>query len=450
MKTVLFYLLTIACAHGQFSGERETPAESTAGTVSGLDELVSAAVSDPEKFCRTRRYKDLIALIRENPSARPAPADPGSPAAPAGGFVSSLVKFVRTLSSDKPAACAAGCDAASLAFRQLKDAGAGADLYGHLARLGCNAATDSLYYVNHYLKYDVPVERLLKVNYYSKHHDERKSYAERLEQALEKYGSTSRLTDLMHRIGDVYYSLKEFRRMRAWYVKVLERDPDRERNTPAGYRLGVAARHIRRQNLAFTVYGLYVVLALFLAFRIVRGGPCDARFCLKRAAVLSAVYLAVLVLILYVDGRIFHAKVKDIVGAPGTREFIVEPAVPLGFLQIDFTLLADAFATGLVPLLYVLAVLSLARPGSRTGLCCAAVVLACTLWTHFALRNIYSEFLETDGTFAGARFLFPGELEELLVESPEKVLKANPDLLNSDNTDLKLFLKEKYPDGLEK
>ena len=51
---------------------------------------------------------------------------------------------------------------------------------------------------------------------------------------------------------------------------------------------------------------------------------------------------------------------------------------------------------------------------------------------------------------AGARFLFPGELEELLVESPGKVLKANPDLLNSDNTDLKLFLKEKYPDGLKK
>jgi len=47
-----------------------------------------------------------------------------------------------------------------------------------------------------------------------------------------------------------------------------------------------------------------------------------------------------------------------------------------------------------------------------------------------------------------SRVIFSGELEELLLKDPQKILRANPNLLKTKNSDIPLFIKTHFPNGL--
>jgi tetratricopeptide (TPR) repeat protein len=425
-----------------------------------IDTLFVSALKNPEQFCRTRMYKKLVSFYIEHPTIVSGQITQDSLNSlvqkAADGkkqeelFTYQLLLCIQVMSASKEAGCRSGFKAASLAFHTLKDPETAGSLYEHFTKLGCEYATDSLYYVKRYLEHDFPIEQMLKVSYYSKNQDEKEGYIQRLQNSLKKYDQTTLGVEVMHRIGDVYYSLRDFRKMRRWYLKVLEKAPKLARSTPIGYRMGIAKRFIKRQNIQFSVYGLYIIILVFLIFRIVTGKGIAVKSLFKRLGILFSIYLFLMFIAFFIDGRIIQNKIPEIMQDPVLKEIIVEPVVPFGILSISFLTLADILATGFLPVLFVLVFTAFKRPFSRPVLAGLTIILSLALWSHFGLRNIYNDFLETEGAFAGKRFLFPGELEFLLMESPEKVLKANPKLLKHENQDLKVFIKQQFPDGLEK
>ena len=70
-------------------------------------------------------------------------------------------------------------------------------------------------------------------------------------------------------------------------------------------------------------------------------------------------------------------------------------------------------------------------------------------WSHFILFKVFDPKLNKLATTSNSHIYFDGELEKMLVDHPDKVLKAKPTLFSSGNEDLNLFVKENKPELLK-
>ncbi len=105
------------------------------------------------------------------------------------------------------------------------------------------------------------------------------------------------------------------------------------------------------------------------------------------------------------------------------------------------SVLATLLALGLLPTVMALLYISVSRHVSLVILLLLITGTSAATWTHLILHAT-DERRRNRAIISNGHLYFPGELETLLLENPQKVLLANPAVEQSENEDLKKFLAE--------
>jgi hypothetical protein len=124
---------------------------------------------------------------------------------------------------------------------------------------------------------------------------------------------------------------------------------------------------------------------------------------------------------------------------------------------ISFSVFDTSFVKGLIiililgflPILISVFSTSFKKQISRMWVIVILFLTVISTWSHFILFKVFDKQLNKLSATSNSHIYFDGELEKLLVDNPQKVLKAKPTLFSSGNQDLNLFVKENKPELLK-
>lgn len=449
MRSLIFFLLIIASSsNGQFYQDNKSEVKVYADQET-IDNLFSRALRFPKYFCRSDEYKKFINVFAKNPGITSDIISSDSLKIIITNsknrktiIASKLLLMVRNVAnSDNINICKSGLEAGSLTFRELNDPQTALTLYKAFSKFNCPDFADSITFLERYMEYDLPIKKIYDMAYTSTKISARIEYAVRLENALKKYDQTNLRISVIHRLGDVYYSTKDYRKSLKWYKKIKKAAPEIIRSTSIAYHYEIARNHVKRKNTLYIVYALYIIMAIALIIQSVMGQGFNIKTFSTQLGKTSVLYILFMLVLFFIDGLFLQGRIQKILSTPEAKKFLILPVVPLSMLNISFSVLLDTFLTGFLPVLFILLLNAFKKSFPKPVMILLLIIISVTSWTHYSLRNVYDELLKTKGTFSGVHFLFDGELEDLLIKNPKKALKANPALLESDNESLKNFLR---------
>jgi hypothetical protein len=427
---------------------------------SHIGRTVDVAFADPHGFYSRGGHKVLIRLLEANPDAAVSAPDPDqleqlfisaqSGSDPVALLMYGLLLAIQSRNSAPEQSCDALAQASSVLFERLKEPELALTLARIRAQRPCPGGREAMHRIEAYLKNDHSVAVLLAEPWYDKTEDERLAYARSLEHALGKHPQTTLRLDASRRIGDVYYDLEKHRVMRRWYREVLAIDSSLARQTPIGYRIEVADKRIIRENLHVLFLLLYLMIGLYLLGRISRSWRTfDITSAGRSLGICLVLYALVVVAVYLIDSRLFPTTLSSVTYSGEFEYPLTKPIVAFGALDRDFSPeSALMLVVGFAPVLLAVVYTSFRRGYSRPVLLAMVLLTACTAWSHFVVATAFDAAMSPSAIFNRGRLYYNGELEELLLENPRKVLRANPELMDADNVDLRIFVDEHFPDGL--
>jgi len=399
-----------------------------------IDKLAVEAFKDPFRFCRANKHLLLISLFENKRFSLNffLTADSlESLIQPVENkrniqkyFIYNLLLFGITTTrevANRP--CTALNTAAKIAFYEMDEPQTAHSLYKIASQIGCKTAQDSLLKMENYLERNLELNKLLKVNYLQKTEDEKKDYFKELEQVLKKHPNSELSQRANIRLGDIAFILKDYRKMRKYYTRAFDNNPNVVLSAPIASRLKIGNNIILRQNLIYFIGTIYLIIIVSLILRLIRGKGFDYSFFLKRTVILLLVYLVLAFLFLYIDNNYAQKQITTILVE--NQKAFRKPVMTLGFLDIlPMNILTTGLIIGFLPALYTLFHISFNRNYIRILLLLKTILLATALWFHFALHFIYNDKMETAGLFAQHRFFFKGKIDSAIKKHPEKLLKA--------------------------
>lgn len=426
-----------------------------------VERAMREALADPYEFYESGKHQRLIGMVERNGTAMSTviPVDTlGQLIAGAQRNRNSVLLYVLNLLQgiqsrhDSPERfCSALTTAATTLFERLHDPLTALRLLRLPAVQSCPRVPVSIQRMEKYLKHDRGIDRLLDEPWYDMSERDRRSYARRLADELAAHPETSLRIKALRRIGDVYYNLEMFRDMRTWYRKVVSLDSTLARETPIGYRLQEGGKRIMGDNLRILFIGVYVAVALVLLTRVIRAwGTFDGIFFVTSLGIFMAAYAAMVTIVFAVDARLFPQLADSLKRGVEYPVPLTRPVIP--FTVMDTSILLTAALVcglGLLPIVLAAFYASFRKPFSRLLLLTLVLLTAVSGWGHFFLCRAYDEFMHPTAIVSHGRVILDGELETLLVEDPRKVLVADPDFTEAENTDLDIFIEEHLPDGLK-
>ena len=157
-------------------------------------------------------------------------------------------------------------DAADILFKRLNRPEDTRLLYKLGKESGIQGIEKYLEIVEKYLINDKPFEKILNINWYTFDKKEKLEYAKKLKRYLKENPNTLLKPRIENNLGDVYYSLYQFRSMKKWYEQAIISDPFLKRNSPAGYRITWGKRRINYQNI---ISGSYIFIFIIYLTTII-------------------------------------------------------------------------------------------------------------------------------------------------------------------------------------
>jgi hypothetical protein len=295
--------------------------------------------------------------------------------------------------------------------------------------------------------------------------DERLAYAALCEKEAASIPLSSSGVRLYQRIGDIYYELDVVRyanKWGKWYRKAIAVVPSLKKDTPIGYRLEEYSKIRLRKNLVFCSFFIYGLMLVFLLIRIFPNpGAFDFRYFIKKTAVFLLLFAVLSFIVFAADSFFFSRTIRVISNEKITTNpdlfpgAILSPVIPyvkplVPLRMMDFEPAPNAaiiLLLGFLPAIIAVFYVSFKKPYNKLLLSSSIVVFILFLWMHYFLVTGTDMMFHPGIAITKSRVLYRGEPEKLLVENPLKALRANPDLLKTDNEDLKEFIKNEFPDG---
>jgi len=279
------------------------------------------------------------------------------------------------------------------------------------------------------------------------------AYVHDCEEAIAWAPNSPLKLDMDMRIGNVYYGLKQYRKMAPWYRKALSLNPSIEKTTAIGSRLHEFAIAAIRSYILMAAYVIYGILACFLLARCVSGwGRFQWLSFFKRATLYLTLFCVVAGLVFLADIRMSERAAFTITTGELHRlwsDSLVKPFIPLSIIDArPWYRAAIILALGFLPIGIALFYTSYRKPYSRRGLFILVCLAILSTWTTFFVVTAFDGQLNPTAIIMKTRLWYKGEPETLLLQEPKKALRANPDLFKSDNEELREFLKKNYPEGL--
>jgi hypothetical protein len=300
---------------------------------------------------------------------------------------------------------------------------------------------------------DSLVVLLLATSTFGSTEKEAVAYVHDCEKAIAHAPNSPRKLDMYMRIGDVYYGLKQYRHMAPWYRRALSLNPSAEKATIIGLRLHEFAIDAIRSYILMAAYVLYGILACFLLARCI---SCWGWFhwlsFSKRGTLYLTLFCVLAGLVFLVDIRMSEKAAFTITTGelhnlwPG---LLIKPFIPLSIIEAQpWHGAAIILALGFLPIAIAIFYTSYKKPYSRRLICILVCLAIISTWTNYFIVSAFDGQLKPTALIMKTRLWYRGDPETLLLRDPRKALHANPDLLKSDNEDLRAFLRKNYPDGL--
>jgi len=294
-----------------------------------------------------------------------------------------------------------------------------------------------------------PASGLLDVQWRNKTKPQKLEYIGQLKGFMEKCASDDQKLNIYIQIGDVYYNLESYAAMIQWYRKAVALNSAVCKNTPIEFRMEIGKKVLLRQNLIYALYAVYVTIIALSIFSIYRSKDFQPAIFIRRLLIVIPFFILGSVIVFLLDFAITSGSIAATIKNSG----VVVPEPIVSFSIFDFSCLkpfVTIITLGLMPVLMALFYGSFTNRMTKSII---AVILALTVvstWSHFILLNAFDKKFEKRLVTTNTHFFLKGELEDMLVDNPGKVLKANPSLLSSGNDDLEEFIRDKNIELLQK
>jgi tetratricopeptide (TPR) repeat protein len=308
--------------------------------------------------------------------------------------------------------------------------------------------------VETYIAHDKPFEKILNLNWYTFDKKEKLEYIKKLKKYLKENPNTLLKPRIENILGDVYYSLYQFRAMKKWYERTIVSDPYLKRNSPAGYRINWGKKKISNQNFMLGSYIFIFIVYLTIIIVILPGiikniYRFSFQFFIKRILLFSTLFFGLSVIIFLVDFKVLYPDIQTILD----QQIVIKTRPIISFPAIDKSFFPDCiiiFLLGYLPLFSAIFLQSFRDAFSRPFLFSLVLLLTLSIWAHYLLGKSFKYALFKDTVITKSHIFFDGELEVLLQKNPKKIFKVHPDLMSTNNSNLLEFIEKTYPDGIEK
>ena len=420
-----------------------------------LHKEITDAFTNPYRFIRTGRLERLIHALKGtgNTAIKVMPPDSltygniNSPRINRNNYdrcVLNVLRYAHIRGVDSDGARQSLLLAGLLAFRKIDNPRLALAVYELALASGYNDASklkdDMAYYINH----DLPHLSLLKEPWHKKSDTEKRAYVAQLKEILKKNPESLLSLKFSKHIGDVYYSMAKYRPMIQWYVKAVSIDSTVAKETPVGYRIAMGRKILLRKRLITITYLIYGILLLALVFLFYRFRPfCVSRF-LRKALIVIPLFLVIGTVTLFFDFAVTAGGITK--SLENATLYFARPIV--AFSVLDVSCLSDLgiiVLLGMLPVLVSLVFTSFEHKTAKKALFVMLPILIVSTWGHYILYRVYDDKMLKQAVMTRAHIYFDGELETMLMENPEKVMRANPQLFKSNNSDLDIFVRENKP-----
>ncbi len=292
------------------------------------------------------------------------------------------------------------------------------------------------------------------------------AYAKTCERVNKKFPNATMRAVLYKRIGDTYYDIDHVRQAEQWhfwYKKAAKTDPALKNSTPVGYRLQEYFKIALRKWCVRAAFIMYMLLLAALVFRAVKSRySFDMRFFAKWTLVFFCIFSVGSVVVFLTDARSFTKTGPKLLSPnavsssdPSTSTLVLRPIPPIVNPVIPFGIIDSSrpgrsllvFLLGFVPVAFAVLYRSFRKPYSRLNLSVLVILAVVSIWGHFFAITVFDGMGNPINAVTKIRVLYSGEPEKLLLTNFPKALKANPDLLKSNNEDLSEFMENHYPNG---
>jgi len=288
-------------------------------------------------------------------------------------------------------------------------------------------------------------EQILSMPWHNRSSTDKAGYIRDLKGALAETLDPEMQVKLFVRIGDVYYNLENYRAMKRWYTRALSLSPSLAETTPIGFRMTKGNRIILRQNSMIGCFcGYFLVCIILVAWGVITKSTVNIPLFLKKLSIITPLFLITGCAVLIADFSITSGSAGNIYAQ--NRHIITEPVFPLPVLDSSNRLnILIIGILGFLPILIASIYTSFTCRISKLVLVFLIIITILSGWTHFFAVTLFDNRAYQKIAFSHTHLYLKGEIEELIIKRPDKIIAANPDFRESNNRDLENFLKEKTP-----
>lgn len=416
---------------------------------------IKSAYADPYHFIRTNRIERLISLLKNNitMAVEVVPFDSlsdeiiNSSKIRRNNYdrcVLNIIRYAQIRNRSREVAKQSLQIAALLAFRKIDDPRLALSIYELAQASGYTGAPELVKRMQHYLEHDYTHLSLLKKPWRRKKEKEKLAYIAQMQNLLDQNPESLLELKFSRQIGDVYYSMKQYRPMIRWYRKAVASDSTIEKETPVGYRIELGKKVLFRKSILTVIYVVYGIIVLLVIIALFQLKKIKSRIFFKRILFTLPIFVIIAVFVLMLDFKMTSGSISSILN--GSKVYFPKPHVV--FSVSDFSCAKDfifILLLGYVPILLSIFYTSFIIKNFKRLLYLVLPLTILSTWSHYLIGKVFDDKLNKLAVMTKSHLYFDGELEDLLTQNPQKILKANPDLLKSGNKDLEIFLKQNKP-----
>ncbi len=462
-KIVISFLLSIFIISAQENptswNSKQNKKSSVAGESTVFNSIivkeVNSAITDPYRYIRTGRLEKLITMLTNNMEIviQVVSSDSlteeriNSTKIRRNNYdrcVLNIIRYAQVRNHDREIAQQSLCTSALLAERKIENPKLALSIYKLAQASNYEGASELVNKIQEYLKHEYSYITLLKEPWRGKKENEKLAYITKLQNVLDEYPESLLELKFSRQIGDVYYSMERYRPMMKWYRKVVAIDSMMARETPVGYRMGIGKKILLRKSIFTGIYLTYCFVLLIVIISLFKLKNFQWRLFSRRVVLSAPIFIVIAAITLLLDFKITSGSISSSL----TNSDVFFPKPIVAFSILDPSCIKDLIIVlliGFLPIILSIFYTSFRNSHSKRLLFILLPLILISTWSHYFVNRIYDEKLNKRVVITKSHIYFDGELEELLIDNPQKILKANPNLLKSNNKDLDIFVKKNKP-----
>lgn len=422
--------------------------------------VINSALVDPYQFVSSGKIKTLITLLKNDvKTVMPIALYDSLIATKINAMkihksyhdrcVLNIIRYSRERNYNNNVARQSLYAAALLALRRIDDPKLALSLYELAQASGYGGAAELAEKTRNYVTHEHHYTALLKTFPNSKDYTKRLDYITQLQNILDKNPQSLLALNFSIRIGDMYYRMEKYKPMIRWYQKALKIDSTIAKETSLGYRMERGKNILLRRSILRGIYIMYGIVLLIFITTLFRLNKFHGTLFFRRIVLAVPIFIIIAVVTLLLDFKITSgAIVSTLVSAKVSS---VEPIV--AFTVLDLSCIKEIkiiFLLGFLPILLSIVYTSFKNNYFNKLLFILLPLTILSTWSHYIINRVYDEKLSALVPVTKSHIYFDGEMENLLKSNPEKVFKANPNLLKCNNKTLEAFIKMNNPQLLNK